>query len=168
MLNSSILYNCLQLNFAKVIGSHKYGTGLQEVWEENEVYGSNTASNIMQGKQWNRIKLSHKRSYEALWRILWPKFVEWAEHESTDINITDTVNNGIESFENVSHKLMPYTVQDLVTVWNKKQDYIKQFEKLNQSNPTFCLWRKYWYMEFVEILLRWGIETHIYDTGSSQ
>ena len=110
-------------------------------------------------------------SYDALWRILWPKFVEWAEHESTGINITDKVNNVIESFENVSDNLMPDTVQDLVTVWNEKQDYIKQFDQLNQSYPTFCLWRKYRYMELVEILLgleRWGCETHIYDTGSSQ
>lgn len=51
---------------------------------------------------------------------------------------------------------MPDTLQDLVTVWNEKQDYIKQFDKLNQSNPTFCLWRKYRYMELVEILL--GLE----------
>ena len=72
----------------------------------------------MEGKQWNRIIRAFKMSYEALWRILWPKCVEWAEHEGTDIDITDKVNNAIESFENVSDKLMPYTVQDLVTVWN--------------------------------------------------
>ena len=44
-------------------------------------------------------------SYEALWRILWPKFVGWAEQESTDINISDKVNNVIGSFENVSVNL---------------------------------------------------------------
>ena len=82
-------------------------------------------------------------SYEALWRILWPKFVEQAEHEGTDIDITDKVNNLIESFENVCDKLMPYTVQDIVTVWNEKQDYIKQFDKSNQSNSIFGLTRQY-------------------------
>ena len=37
---------------------------------------------------------------------------------------------------------MPDTVQDLVTVWNDKQDYIKQFDKSDQSNNTFGAWRQ--------------------------
>ncbi len=47
--------------------------------KKSEVFGENTADNILKGKIWNRVIRAHKLTLEALWRILWPLFTTWAE-----------------------------------------------------------------------------------------
>ena len=66
----------VQINFSKVIGQHLSDSGLKDILEESGVFGRNTAENIMKGKGWNRVARAHKLTFEALWRILWPNFLQ--------------------------------------------------------------------------------------------
>ena len=76
----------IALNFMKVICQHYADSGLVDVWIKSTVYGDNTAQNNMAAKSYNRTVRAHELTYEALWRILWDKFVKWAEDSSVDIN----------------------------------------------------------------------------------
>lgn len=67
------------MNFSKVIGKHLADSGLSDIFEESGVFGKNTAENIMKGKGWNRVARAHKLAFEALWRILWPNFLQWVD-----------------------------------------------------------------------------------------
>ena len=76
----------VQNNFSKVIGQHLADSGLRDILEESGVFGKNTAENIMKGKGWNRLPRAHKLTFEALWRILWPTFLQWVDGNDSTID----------------------------------------------------------------------------------
>ena len=75
-----------QMTFTKVIGKYLESSGMSDIWAESEVFGENTAGNILKGKLWNRVLRAHKLSYEALWRVLWPLLIKWAEEKGGGVD----------------------------------------------------------------------------------
>lgn len=65
------------LNFLRCIGQHFTDSGLKDIWIESDLYNECTAAKILEGKHWNRAIRAHKLTFEALWRCLWPRFLEW-------------------------------------------------------------------------------------------
>ena len=56
--------------------------------------------NILKGKVWNKVIRAHKLTLEALWTILWPKFVLWAQENEKELGskLKETAGSVIEGF----------------------------------------------------------------------
>ena len=134
----------IALNFMKVIGQHFADSGLVDVWIESTVYVDNTGQNNMAAKSYNRTVRAHKLTYEALWRILWDKFVKWAEDSSVDIN-PDIMEAAKSMANEMSDKSSADAVRDQV---NKLEEILadtdmsgmlKEFEKDRSPSFTYLL-----------------------------
>lgn len=78
-------------NFMKAIGQHMANTGLAEIWIESGVLAEGSAIKVLSGKAYAKAMRIHKLTYQAFWRILLPKFLDFLEKEYYEI------------FEQVSH-----------------------------------------------------------------
>ncbi len=76
----------IQLNFAKCIGQYLTDGGMKDVWQGSEMYGDVTSDKILAGKDYNKFLHAHKLSLEALWQLLWPRFVQWMNANGKDID----------------------------------------------------------------------------------
>ena len=109
----------------------------------------------MAAKSYNRTVRAHKFTYEALWTILWDKFVNWAEDSSVDIN-PDIMEAAKSVANEMSDKSSANAVHDQV---NKLEEILadtdtsgllKEYKK--DRSPSFTYWRQY--MELVSLLLQ--------------
>ncbi|KAL2081649.1 hypothetical protein ACEWY4_023502 [Coilia grayii] len=135
----------VQMNFSKVIGQHLADSGLRDIFEESGVF--------MKGKGWNRVSRAHKLAFEALWRILWPTFLQWVDDndctiDNSCIQLADAISEHIRC-EEIETAAGCY--EELVLKVEKVQDLLAEFDKANKDKPTFTFWRQY--MELVSILL---------------
>ena len=89
------------INFLRCIGQHFADSGLLDVWVESGVFSECTASNILEGKMWNRAVRAYKLTFEAVWRCLWPEFTKWCEASGHDLHtkITETAEKLVASFK---------------------------------------------------------------------
>ena len=143
-----------QMNFAKVIGKHMADAGLKEIWVDMGTFGENTADRILTGKGWNRIIRAHKLTVEALWRVLWPQFMNWSEANGREVNIAITAcarNIGI-GIDVKNDQLIENNIQEMTSLMQGVLENLTDFDEANSHNPTYCFWRQY--MNMVEILLR--------------
>lgn len=127
-------------NFMKAIGQHMSCTGLAEMWVESGVLSEGSAQKVLNGKAYAKGIRIHKLTYQALWRILLPRFLEFLSTHYKQI------------YENLSN--MPEDVQLSVIFFedNGIEKHIKIFlDKESEKNPNFSLWITY--MESVSILL---------------
>ena len=53
------------------------------------VFGENTAHNNMDAKSYNRAIRAHKLTFEAVWKIMWPTFIAWAENHIDQVHDDD-------------------------------------------------------------------------------
>ena len=60
-------------NFIGVIGKRMAESGIEDLWIESDLYGSNVAAKIITGTHYNRAMRAHKLTLEALERL-------WLEH----------------------------------------------------------------------------------------
>ena len=110
----------------------------------------------MAAKSYNRTVRAHKLTYEALWRILWDKFVNWAEDSSVDINPDIMEATPKRDANEMSDKSSADAVRDQVNkleeilVDTDMSGMLKEFEK--DRSPSFTYWRQY--MELVSLLLQ--------------
>ena len=97
----------------------------------------------MAAKSYNRTVRAHKLTYEALWRILWDKFVNWAEDSSVDINL-DIMEAANSVANEMSDKSSADAVRDQV---NKLEEILadtdmsgmlKEFDK--DRSPSLTYW----------------------------
>lgn len=143
-----------QMSFTKAIGKFVESSGLKEIWIESEVYGENTATNIIQGKVWNRVIRAHKLTCEALWRIFWPMFVNWCKDEGKELkqleeeSITKLAEKISESSSDESQDMFKHLL-DKITPLTK---LIHEFDEKHKDYATIQYWRIY--MNLVLILLR--------------
>lgn len=143
----------VQMNFSKVIGQHLAHSGLRDILKESCVSGKNTAENIMKGKGWNRVACTHKLAFEALWRILWPTFLQWVDDNDSTIDrnhckLADALSEHIRCGE-IEAAAACY--EDLVLKVGEVQDLLAEFDNDNEDKPTFTFWQQY--MDLVSILL---------------
>ncbi len=125
-------------------------SGLEDVWVESSVYGENTAYNNMEGKSYNRSVRAHKLTYDALWRILWPLFLSWAEdnevvipenlHHSTEVLIQGFVEG--QNHESQSNNL-DCLVNSII-----QANLVYQIEEFVKSLPSLCT---YWW-EYIKMV----------------
>lgn len=138
-----------QMCFSKVIGKFMQSSGLSDIWCESEVLGESTATNVLHGKLWNRVIRTHKLTYEALWRILWPLMTEWFKTNSSAL---------VGSLNEYSEKLIGAGLhndgeyQDALSKMNPLMEIIQEFDSSHKENSTIQYWRMY--MDIVSILLR--------------
>jgi len=141
-------------NFMCTIGQHFAESGLPEVWIESEVYGENTALNNMQAKSYNRAIRAHKLTYEALWKILWPMFIEWAKQNGLNNDDVDAAaKRVVESLKgSVDTEATSDALKDLDNTL--RNPHILQL--LDEFEKTLTTTSKYWftYLKMVSILLQ--------------
>lgn len=127
-------------NFMKAIGQHMSCTGLAEMWVESGVLSEGSAQKVLNGKAYAKGMRIHKLTYQALWRILLPRFLEFLKTDYYEVyeqlsNLPDDVQLSVIHFED-----------------NEIEKYIKIFfEKESQKNVNFSLWLTY--IESVSTLL---------------
>ena len=104
------------------------------------------------GHAYNKAIRGHKLTYEALWRILWPKFQEWAVQngKSLDENLSAVVDDVVEKFTTKDEDVTD-SFCALVRVTSTVLDLLKEFDESESAYPTFKFWRQY--MKMVSILM---------------
>lgn len=132
----------VQMNFSKVIGQHLVDSGLSDIFVESGVFGKNKAENIMKGKGWNCVACAHKLAFEALWRILWPTFLQWVDDndcaiDNSCIQLANAVSEHIQC-EEIETAVACY--EELVLKVEKVQDLLAEFDKANKDKSTFTFW----------------------------
>ena len=66
-------------NFLGVIGKRMTESGVEDLWIESDICGSNVATKIISGTHFNRAIRVQKLTLEALERLQWSTFMEWLE-----------------------------------------------------------------------------------------
>ena len=144
----------IALNFMRAIGHHFTNSGLEDVWTESGVYGENTAQNIISAKSYNRSIRAHKMTYEALWRILWPKFMDWTKQKGVELqNIYEDVQILLQSMESTDGDLEPSEALSSLERTLTDSDLhrlLKEFD--DEVSPTSQYWRDY--MKMTSLLLQ--------------
>lgn len=145
----------IQLNFAKVIGKHMEDFGLKDILIESQVYGENTATNIMNGKSWNRIIRAHKLVYEALMTLLWRKMRLWMAENDIDIGEADFINLSeavIGAAKDKDLDSMREYFAQLTDRCGRLITLLKDFDEVHKEDCNYVVWRQY--MDMIGILLR--------------
>lgn len=127
-------------NYMKAIGQHMEYTGLAEMWVESGLLAEGSALKVLNGKAYAKGMRIHKLTYQALWRILLPKFLGFLETEYFEI------------YEKISN--MPDDVILAMILYEsiEIEKYLKLFlEKESEKNVNVSLWLTY--IESVSILL---------------
>ena len=125
----------VQMNFSKVSGQHLGDSGLRDIFEESGVFGKNTAENIMKGKGLNRVACAHKLASEALWRILWPTFIQWMDDNdhtigNTCFELANAISEHIQCGE-IEAAVASY--EDLVVKVEEVQGLLAEIDKANEK-----------------------------------
>ena len=76
------------LNFLSVIGKRYLESEFEDILIEADLYGSNTVAKIIKGKSYNRGVRAHKLMLEALLRLKWEAFCQWAAQKWEQIDTT--------------------------------------------------------------------------------
>ena len=71
-----------------MIGKRYSESGFEDILIEADLYGSNTVAKIIESKSYNRGVRAHKLMLEALLRLKWEAFCQWAAQESEQIDTT--------------------------------------------------------------------------------
>lgn len=127
-------------NYMKAIGQHMINTGLTEMWIDCGVLSEGSTQKVLSGKAYAKGMRIHKLTYQALWRILMPKFLEFLEQENRDV---------FDMLSTLSHDLqLSMTLSDN----NEITKHLAVFlERESEKNVNIRLWLTYF--ESVWILL---------------
>lgn len=64
-------------NYIRAIGQHMANTGLAEIWLESGILGEGAIAKVLDGRDYAKAMRAHKLTFQALWRILIPKFIDY-------------------------------------------------------------------------------------------
>lgn len=132
-------------NFLRCIGQHFEDSGLKDVWVEAGVLSDNSATKVLEAKSWNRAIRTHKLTFEALWRCLWPQFLQWCEDhgrqlpEDTAASVFD-VTSCLEDGRNTAAKT---AAQNLLTEATIIAQHLQAFEEARAHEPMTTYWLEY-------------------------
>ena len=73
-------------NFPGVIGWRITKSGVEDLWIESDICGSNVATKIISETHYNRATRAHKLTLEALERLQWNNFVENGKTDEKEMN----------------------------------------------------------------------------------
>lgn len=133
------------MNFLKAIGDHMAGSGLAEVWLESGILGEGAIQLVMSGKAYNKAMRAHKLTVQALWRVLLPAFLSFAEE--LDKNCFDAVAAMVadEDIENIPELIATLKSEGF-------QKLLENFVESKSNDVNFIFW---WdYMNMVTIILQ--------------
>ena len=74
----------IKMNFQKVIGKHMEGSGLSELWLESGVLAEGSIAKVLDGKAFAKSMRIHKLTFQAIWRLIYPQFLNFLEDEEFD------------------------------------------------------------------------------------
>lgn len=85
----------IAMNYLRAIGQHMRDSGLSEIWIESGVLGAGSVEKVLEGKAYSKAMRVHKLTYQALWRILMPRFFEYLEksHKTVSQKLKDVIEN---------------------------------------------------------------------------
>jgi len=151
-------------NFISVIGKRMAESGIEDLWMESDVCGSNVASKIINGSHYNRAVRVHKLTLEALQRLQWQSFTEWLQEQNLLDAVTLTIINEkknalITTFQNgyeyaAEHKKdIQQQVLELDSLLSEKLNPLFNEYKEHACNASslFSFWNEY--IEMVWLLL---------------
>ena len=104
----------------KILGKQYADSCLDDILVEADVFGSNSASLIMQGKHYTHCTLTHKHMFECMCHLQWQSFLTWLIEK-----------NKIQSQEIDHIELQCRTLQHIMKLWLQTNYRIKQPWKLS-------------------------------------
>ena len=132
----------ISMNFLKVLGQHMSDCGLQQIWEESELMGPNSAEKVMNGKSYAKGMRAHKLTWQALWRLLLPKVQSYLEANDPDMG------------HRLSEAAEKQDVETLATVLGSEifLGHVDLFLETKDDDVNFKFWWQY--LNMVSILLK--------------
>lgn len=129
-------------NYIKAIGQHMIKTGLAEIWLESGILAEGAIAKVLNGTDYAKAMRAHKLTYQALWRILIPKFMEYLktngkqkQAESLQSLCGDDADGFLKFFEE-----------------EENQKSVDEFLRvISKNNATTAFWVQY--IEYVSVLL---------------
>ena len=133
------------MNFLKAIGDHMAGSGLGEVWLESGLLGEGAVQLVMAGKAYNKAMRAHKLTLQALWRILLPKFLLYAEESDKECHDGVAAMAADEDQERIP---------ELITRLKEERFHrlLQDFVESKSNDVNFVFWWRY--MDMVSIILQ--------------
>lgn len=128
-------------NYIGAIGQHMTNTGLAEIWLESGLLGEGAIAKVLSGKDYAMAMRAHKLTYQALWRILIPKFMEHLKKKNKfeADSLHDQCVRGSSEIFNFFEK-------------EENKKLISEFLKeIGENNVTATFWIQY--IEYVSVLL---------------
>jgi hypothetical protein len=138
------------LNFLRATGQHMNGSGLEDVLIESGVYGDTTVTNILNGKSWNRGARCHKLTLEALWRIIFTKFLVWCENRKDDrpLQWNVEIDQLQQAFMMKDNSALHIAAEKSLVCATECIELVTVFEDELKENSTSRYWLEYKDMVF--------------------
>jgi hypothetical protein len=130
------------MNFMKAIGKHMQSTGLLEVWCESGLLGEKTAENAMMGKGYEKAIRAHKVTFQALWQILLPRFLDYLHSEDRELK---------QMIEKADSEEDDQELIDILSAQRFRELLCKFRDNHGDTDPNFMLWWEY--IKMVQVLL---------------
>ena len=138
----------IALNFLGVIGHLYEGSGIEGIFIEADLYGSNTVCRFLKGKMYNRGVRAHKLLFEALMRLQWQAFCDWIGDQIYEVD-TETCNASLENMQealkNKDSDMISQCFDEMQTVLSDKVSnfHHKFISQQRESSDTFAFWIDY-------------------------
>ena len=138
----------IALNFLGVIGHLYEGSGIEDIFIEAGLYGSNTVCRFLKGKMYNRGVRAHKLLFEALMRLQWRAFCDWIGDQIYEVD-TETCNASLENMQealkNKDSDMISQCFDEMQTVLSDKVSnfHHKFISQQRESSDTFAFWIDY-------------------------
>ena len=110
-------------------------------------------SHMMTGRVYNKAVPEHKLTLEALWQILWPKFLSWVKETGKVLDdvLKECVEQVISDFVNHKAEEVTKSFEILVDATSSIPGLLGKYDSFQCDNPNFEYWRHY--MAMVSICL---------------
>lgn len=130
------------MNFLKVLGQHMSDSGLQQIWEESGLLGSNSAGKVMDGKSYAKGMRAHKLTWQALWRLLLPQLIAYLE--TKDAEMASSLSKAVEEENH----------DTLITILGSERyhGHLKVFLETKDDDVNLKFWWQY--LSMVSVLLK--------------
>lgn len=151
-------------NFISLIGKRMVESGIEDLWIESDVCGSNVASKVINRTHYNRAVRAHKLTLEALVRLQWQSFTEWLDEQNkADEVAIALINEKKRALITSFHRGYQYAVDHEREIRRQVLELDNLLsEKLNplfnqykehgcKSSSLFAFWNEY--IEMVWLLL---------------
>ena len=86
----------------------------------------------------------HKLTLEALWRILWPKFLSWVTDNGKSLGVDEEhVKQVISDFSNRDIDSVTASFEKLVDESSHILELLDEYDSTQSTSSTFRFWRQW-------------------------